>query len=439
MTANPLTTLLSCYRGLFSTSHHLRTNGDEPRLATIRVTTGDPSVLWPPSRGPEKVRAQSLRSSLRGTGSGPTVQQCDILAHSEALERYCASMFSEEQFVTATAAELGSGALDLDSIPKCSRTELAHPKCPLITADKTKPIRWVRALSLLDGRSVYLPVVMAFTHAGFVNSSERFWIPITTGCASHVSYEQALVAAICEVIERDALSIVWLQRLSLPKVLTDSIPEELALLWTFYQRSSQYIEYLLFDATTDMGVPTIYGLRRAASNKHLTSVVACSSSLNPFVAVSKVMRELTVFPIGLGGVKDLPQSLDDFKKISHGAAYMAQYEHERAFCFLVDTPHSRSLTDIPSSASYSDKTALEKIIQRFRSKHLDLYAVDLSTDEALRLGMRAVRVIAPGLQPLGFQYRARYLGHPRLYDAPKQMGHPVHPEADLNPWPQPFA
>jgi len=50
-----------------------------------------------------------------------------------------------------------------------------------------------------------------------------------------------------------------------------------------------------------------------------------------------------------------------------------------------------------------------------------------------------VRVIIPGLQPLSFHYRARYLGHPRLYEAPALMGYPVLREEDLNGWPQPFA
>src|SRR5580698_6075251 len=140
MTANPFPASASHsgYVGLFSPSQYLPTNGDEPRSVTVRVTTGNPSVLWPASRKPETIRAQGLRSSLRGTGSSPIVQQSSLLAHSEALERYCTSMFSEEQFVIASADELGSEALDMGSIPKCSRAELAHPKCPLISADKTR-------------------------------------------------------------------------------------------------------------------------------------------------------------------------------------------------------------------------------------------------------------------------------------------------------------
>jgi ribosomal protein S12 methylthiotransferase accessory factor len=69
---------------------------------------------------------------------------------------------------------------------------------------------------------------------------------------------------------------------------------------------------------------------------------------------------------------------------------------------------------------------------------MPLYAIDLSTDEAIRHGFRVVRVVIPSLQPLSFHYRARYLGHPRLYRAPSLMGHVAKAEDELNPWPQPF-
>ena len=35
--------------------------------------------------------------------------------------------------------------------------------------------------------------------------------------------------------------------------------------------------------------------------------------------------------------------------------------------------------------------------------------------------------------------RARFLGHPRLYEAPARMGYPTRSEAELNAWPQAFA
>jgi len=83
--------------------------------------------------------------------------------------------------------------------------------------------------------------------------------------------------------------------------------------------------------------------------------------------------------------------------------------------------------------------SLAAVLSLFRRRGMDVYAVDLSTDEAVRAGIWVVRVIIPSLQPLGFYYRARYLGHSRLYEAPERMGYPVHSEAQLNHWPQPFA
>jgi ribosomal protein S12 methylthiotransferase accessory factor len=85
------------------------------------------------------------------------------------------------------------------------------------------------------------------------------------------------------------------------------------------------------------------------------------------------------------------------------------------------------------------KLDLRLLIDILKKKQLEAFALDLTTDEAIRAGLRIVRVIIPGLQPLSFNYRARYLGHPRLYEMPQMMGYPVYNEEQLNHWPQPFA
>jgi ribosomal protein S12 methylthiotransferase accessory factor len=50
-----------------------------------------------------------------------------------------------------------------------------------------------------------------------------------------------------------------------------------------------------------------------------------------------------------------------------------------------------------------------------------------------------VRVVIPGLMPMSSIHRARFLGHPRLYEYPKAAGFGALTEADINPYPQPFA
>jgi ribosomal protein S12 methylthiotransferase accessory factor len=423
--------------GLFNGERKLRTGCDEPRL-TVRVSQlGDISQVW--AHGGNSPARRHSPVSVDGIGTDLADEQTLLPSLAEGLERYCTSIFCSEQFVVASAEELGNSALDLSTIPVCSRKELAHPRCPLTAPDKKSPIRWVQAVSLLDGRLTYVPAVMVYLHAGCTTPSERICIPITTGCGAHTSYERALLAAILEVIERDALSLLWLQELPLPRIEVDQRSTQLAAYWDRYERASADLEYVFFDATTDLGVPTVYSVQLSRANRRVMTLVSCSTALDPYEAVAKVMRDMASCRIPFRQSRQVPANWDNFTDLFHGAAYMARVEQAGAFDFLLKSPNRRSLSAMPSLEMGDAKVNLRELLRCFRQKQLDIYAVELSTDEALRVGFRVVRVIIPALQPFSFYYRARYLGHPRVYDAPRQMGYPVRAEEQLNQWPQPFS
>jgi ribosomal protein S12 methylthiotransferase accessory factor len=137
--------------------------------------------------------------------------------------------------------------------------------------------------------------------------------------------------------------------------------------------------------------------------------------------------------------RPIPEKPHDCKEVFEGAAYMARADHARAFDFLLQEKRKRPLSDIQMVGNTDSQETLKKVVELLRQKALDTYAVDLTTDEAIRSGIRVVRVLIPGLQPLSFHHRARYLGHRRLYEAPRNMGYPVHREEFLNDWPQPFS
>jgi len=427
--------LLQPVGGFFQKAVSFRTELDEPCISTVAVDAGDVSQIWPHIRSN---RPPNAPLTVSGAGTGLDADQALIPAIVEGLERYCACVYSSEQFVSASANELGDRALNLDTIPRCSAAELSNPRCPLVAPEKDAPIRWVQSLSLLDGRIVYVPAAMTYLCAGFASRAERICVPISTGCAAHTSYPQAILAAILEVIERDAISLLWLQRLGLPKLELDIVNPPLTDYWERYQRGSSATSLTFFDATTDLGVPTVYGIR-VSPDPQRTTAVACSSSTNPIEAVAKVIRDLSAIDTGRRSRRSIPGTVDDFTEVFHGAVYMASQERSAAFEFLLQGTRRRPLSSLPHLAGGDPASDLEQILKIFRRKGLPLYAVDLSTDEAVRCGLRVVRVLIPGLQPLGFYYRARYLGHPRLYQAPKEMGYLPRTEADLNHWPQPFA
>lgn len=430
-----LHSLLQSHGGLFVGAPVTYLDKDELSISVRTARAGNAATLWP-----EIGKRSKAALGIQGSGSGLDADAALIPALAEGLERYCAAVARSEQFTWATAEELGNDALDLDTIPRCSVNELAHPKCPLTLPDKCARIRWVRALSLLDGRIVYVPAVMVYSHIGIASPGERFWLAISTGCAAHSSYSRALLRAIYEVIERDAISITWLQKLRLPEIIVDHCSISLEPYWHRYRDGSTDVDLHFYNATLDFGAPTVYCLQIARHSKLKTTLVSCSTALSFDLAIAKTMADVAALGVAFRRPRNIPRDWDEFADIMHGAAYMARAEQAGAFEFLLGGGQQQKLSELSGNQGELDESAaFARIVASLEQRRFATYVVDLSTDEAIRSEMRVVRAIIPGLQPVSFRHRARYLGHPRLYDAPARMGYPGLREEDLNFWPQPFA
>lgn len=376
--------------------------------------------------------------ALNGAGGDVDPDLSRIKAIAEGLERYSSCVYDNRQFVWATAEELGDEALDIDTLPRCSATELAHPRCHVLEPDKSAPLRWVRGISLIDSRPIWIPAILVYLQLSPLSAGERITMPISTGCAAHLTLEQALVSGLCEVIERDAISLTWLQQFSLPRIELDVVP---AWLSDFIARNdtSRDVTQIFFDATSELGIPTVYSLQLSPRNEALAALVMCSTELDPAIAIAKVIRESASSRIALQQTRQVPESWDEFIDVFHGAAYMGHRDRLPAYDFLVNSTGVRRLSEMPVWATGNPRRDLRNILSRLGRRGMEAFAVDLTTDEAKRAGMWVVKTIVPALQPLSFSYRARYLGHPRLYEAPELMGYQARPESEINFWPQPFA
>jgi ribosomal protein S12 methylthiotransferase accessory factor len=418
--------------GLFNGIHTAHCDGDDARMTVCLTRVGDIGVL---ARNDEE---RSCAGTPQGIGAGLDIAEARVPALAEGLERYSSGAFRSDQFVVASADDLGDEALDLDCLPRCSAIELAHPKCPVKLPDKSQRIRWVRGLSLLNGRMVYLPAVMVYSGAGFATPAERFWLSISTGCAAYSSFEGAALRGIYEVIERDAIANVWLQKMSLPQIEIDRVPPSLLPYWRSCLDGPADLQYLFFNATSDLNVPTVYGLQLAPNNRRVSTLVSCSTDTTFAGAVGKVIRDMAAVRPAFRKHLPIPNRWEDFTDLLHGAAYMAAAERASVFDFLRCTQKKQYLSQLACDGG-EEREALLAVVRMLRSRRMDAYVADLSTDEAIRIGMKVLRVIIPGLQPLSFRYTARFLGHARLYDAPIRMGYHSLSEQDLNPYPQPFA
>jgi ribosomal protein S12 methylthiotransferase accessory factor len=203
------------------------------------------------------------------------------------------------------------------------------------------------------------------------------------------------------------------------------------------------VRQIFFDATTDLGVATIYALQ-IAPNSPLYALLMAATRLRPSDTLSKVIEEAAGSRFGLEKSLQQPLSFDvrdyrNFRRLTDGALFYGDSANFKAFDFLFKGVGERRIEELPVLETGDPEANLARLVDIFRQRNLELLVVDLTLPQVRDIGMYVVKVIAPQLVPLSPDYNSRFTAMPRLYEAPARMGYPVKAPHELNPWPQPFA
>ncbi|MFI6599164.1 YcaO-like family protein [Nonomuraea sp. NPDC050536] len=360
-------------------------------------------------------------------------EKARFLAIAESAERYAGSDLLGEHRIWATPGELAGDCLEFSRFPRCAESEYAHPACPVRRPDPGAPIRWVRGLDLASGQMTWVPAAMACYGLRDAVPAEDFVFRISTGYAVHTDPVEALVRGICEVAERDMISVVWLQRLPLPVLAPADHSETVRALVELRRRS--FVEPYLFDATSELGVPTVYCVLAADHDPRARRTVGAGTGRTLAQAAESALYEAVSI---LGLIRDKePNDPTAFTSLEDGAIYMGAAERASAFDFLLDRPEmpvSSGRMPLPDDPDL----ALAGLVSTLSREGMRTVAVDRTTRELADVGLTAVSVVIPDLQPMCPNPMAQFKAHPRLYRAPARMGYRVLAEEELNPWPQPF-
>jgi ribosomal protein S12 methylthiotransferase accessory factor len=379
----------------------------------------------------------SLREPVRAGGCAiDDENRARLIAIAEGAERYAAGDFLGEHRFTGTVSELSGAFLDPDRIPRCSENEQAVPGCPWRPFNPDEQTRWVRGIDLVTHRPTWLPAVMACYRLEGDRESERFWYRISTGHAVHFNPFEALLRAIYEIIERDIIAVLWLQQMPLPLVACQQVPERAERLIDW--GNEHFLQTYLFDATTDMGVPTVYCLQVADYDDRAHQLVGCATGRTMPEATEKTLLEtLRIRPVCYQE-SAAPEEPDAIADITDGMRYMARAQMASAFNFLTDGAGGRPAQERADMAE-DPAEALDHILGVLDQKGMQVIAVDRTPQELSDAGLTSVAVVIPDLQPMSLNPLMQFRAHRRLYAAPASMGYDAHLEKDLNPWPQPFA
>jgi YcaO-like protein with predicted kinase domain len=269
--------------------------------------------------------------------------------------------------------------------------------------DAATPTAWVEAQSLLDGQPSLVPFEAVHTDGRVPEPAGSGWFLCTSnGLASGNIVAEAQTHALCEVIERDAMTL-WQLRgdfiatLIAPDTVTNQGCRRL--LESF---DGAELSVVLHNATSDIGIPvvlcTVFDDR---ADLGLQMGMGCHLSRD--VAVSRALTEAAQSRLTLisGARDDLFR--EKYASPQDAGNLLNQFKAQKEM-----SRNANKFDRLPSIATDSLEDDRDLVIEILRGRGLHPYWVDLSRPG---LGVAVGRAVVPQLEPprdlAGYRYGVR--------------------------------
>ncbi|WP_158581715.1 YcaO-like family protein [Actinomadura spongiicola] len=385
----------------------------------------------------------------------------------EAVERYCANVVPADLPTRSFRAlrREGADAVDPREFALYSPSQYAHRGFPFVAPTPDLEIAWTPGRALTGGGEILVPASLVYVNyfRGARAAEPPTNYPVLAGTAAGTSPPEATVAALEEVLERDAVTLWWLSGAPATAGTEPATPGPLATALTEAERAGLRVSLLRVPSTFDVNVAGVFVEDPARR------LVGFGSACRPTweAAVAKAFTE------ALGTHEASLDLLDGegpyWTAVRAGKITRDPYRpHRRDRAHLDDfRPDLRDVNDVRLHLQlYLDPRAQDQRLDRLRrpapartgpadipagtaerlghylgllaGRGLRAVAVDLTLPEAA--GLSVVRVVVPGLYsnaPAAFPF----LGGERLYREPAARGWTPRPltEDDLVRDPLPFS
>lgn len=387
-------------------------------------------------------RLHGNATSPTGDGAHPDPLQARAAAIGEALERYSGLYIPTERLRLTTARALGRAAVPPSHFALFHPAQHADPKFPFVPFTDDTETHFVEGVSLVDGQRAYLPAQLVFMCPPRA-ATGQIGYATSSGLACAATFAEATLAALLELVERDAVMLAWRCRLSLPLLEWDGDAASEELERRYFRIAG--LSYTVLDGSGFFDVPVAIGVLRGAPSSGAALAVGAGSAARPRDAWLKALSECFGVRSWLIVQSVLhpdrpPRSADAVETFDDHMLFYASDEHAELARFLDASSERARLEDIPGLEGSTPREQIEGLVSRLARRRVGTYAIDVTAPDIRELGLTVVRVVAPELIQLDVLHRARYLGGARLFEAAHEVGllseRPYL--SDLNPLPHPF-
>lgn len=360
-----------------------------------------------------------LLRTQHSVGKGVTSHEAETCAIAEGLERYSILFRGDEPRVRARMDELDG--IHPESVLLFSDAQYENREHWNSTQgeiqwvperfDPNAELEWTEVRSLITGRRAFVPTALCFMYYDF-HGERQICAADANGCAAGPTLTDATLAALLELIERDAVAIWWYNRLTLPELDLPALGNAKILRAEEGFRAGGRTLHVI-DISTDLGVP---------------ACVAIAPKLDGSEPCFGAAAELTYERAAFKAISEAAQ-VCFWAQSRAGSEELLSWVRDTS---IHDNPylraHGRKIASCCTKAMHAS-AALEQTVNRFFNAGLESFCLDVTRPE---IGVPVARVFVPGLR----HFWAR-LAPGRLYEVPvrESLLRHAHKEADLNPVP----
>lgn len=384
-----------------------------------------------------------------GGGCSFSKEKAIIKAIGEALERYCLGKLPTKKLIKARIKDLNGPFLDPLQVISFSDAQYQQKSFSRFRFDKESNFRWVIGTDLINRRKVFIPAQLVYVPYQF-DDEPVIRLPISTGAAFGDSQVGALYRGICEVIERDAFMIYYLNKLTPLKIDLTQSTQQLHKNYQYFRRYR--LDLHVLDITTDIGVPVIMAIIIDETKLGPKISIGLKCSLNVEEAIIGAIEEAQhtriwmrnerekVNPAELIGIKRNPGKLADPKE--RGLFWYDKNPRELNFWLnkRVRVKRTRTKLTLKFKKEEDHRRLFSGALNIIKDFGYTAFFVDITTPEIAQAGYCVVKVALPNLQPFYLEERYKYLGGTRLYEVPVKLGYTENAKKleELNNTPHPF-
>ncbi len=383
-----------------------------------------------------------------GTTAGTSLNKERALAKAigEAVERYCAGSYSYDLFELCTYENLNQLGLSPSSCQLFLNSQLEEEGFPLDEFTKDTMLNWYPAKNMITNQDTLVPASLVYCPYETQSTVGESSIveTISTGLAAHISYEDAALNGLLEVIERHNFMMFWLTRQGHIRIEKESLNSEQKILIVEFERFGYSVE-VYFIAGKDE-IPTVLAVMKGTRKYNVPLTVAAASHLNTSDALTKCLEELALMERYSKRKMLAPSSLshktepDKIKTLTDHVMTWLNPAILEQVDFLDTAIDSIKLSGLPKYEQRNSSDNLEFVLNQISKTGYQVLMSEITTSDIKQLGLRVVRAIIPGYIPLNKAYNCRPYGSPSLVNYYEKLGVAKEDIYDhVNKTPHPFA